>query len=235
MLENLSASKPKRFRSFKESVLSLILHLTMGYGAIKATTGGAETLKAILQDTTMVFLKPPEPPPPLPPPKNTPPPDAIVAANPARGFQTVVPPTTIPRDIPPVNLNERFNAADFSGKGVEGGVARGIVGGTGPVVQAETFLEAQVDDPVQQISVPKPRYPPVLQQAGIAGRVEVRYVVDTTGHAEPASWRVMRSANTAFEEPAREAIMKGIFKPARIKGQAVRQLVQQAISFTIRQ
>ena len=36
-------------------------------------------------------------------------------------------------------------------------------------------------------------------------------------------------------EPAREAIMKAVFKPARIKGQAVRQLVQQAISFNIGQ
>jgi protein TonB len=150
------------------------------------------------------------------------------------GFQTVMPPTEIPKEIPPVNLSERFNAADFSGKGVEGGIAAGIVGGTGPVT-GETFLEAQVDDPVQQINIPRPRYPPVLQSAGIAGSVDVQYVVDTTGHAEPNSWKVMKSTNKQFEEPAREAIMKGVFKPARIKGQAVRQLVQQRIAFNIGQ
>jgi TonB family protein len=151
------------------------------------------------------------------------------------GFQTVMPPTEIPKDIPPINLTERFDAKDFSGKGVEGGIATGVVGGTGPVSNTETFVEAEVDDPVRPITQAKPRYPPVLQQAGIAGSVDVQYVVDTLGRAEPSSWRVMRSTNKAFEEPAREAIMKSTYKPARIRGQAVRQLVQQRISFNIGQ
>ena len=233
MFETLIESKPKKVRTFKQSVFSLILHIVLGYGAIRATAAPAATMKAILQDTSMVFLKPPEPPPP--PPPETPPPEAIVTANPPPlGFQTVMPPTEIPKEIPPVNLNERFNAADFSGKGVEGGISTGVSGGTGPVT-GETFLEAQVDDPVAPINIPKPRYPPVLQSAGLSGRVEVNYVVDTLGHAEPASWKVIKSSNQAFEAPAREAIMKGVFKPARIKGQAVRQLVQQVISFNIGQ
>jgi hypothetical protein len=45
----------------------------------------------------------------------------------------------------------------------------------------------------------------------------------------------MRSSNAQFEAPSREAIMKTLFKPARIKGAAVRQLVQQKISFNIGQ
>ena len=233
MFENLIESKPKKSRTLKQSVFSLILHVVLGYGAIKATAGAAETMKAILQDTTKFLLTPPEPPPP--PPPETPPPEAIVSANPPPlGFQTVMPPTEIPKEIPPVNLNERFNAADFSGKGVEGGIATGAVGGSGPVT-GETFLEAQVDDPVAIISQPKPRYPPVLQQAGVSGRVELQFVVDTLGHAEAASWKVLKSTNKLFEEPARETIMKSVFKPARIKGAAVRQLVQQGMVFNVGQ
>jgi len=233
MFENLIESKPRRNRSGKQVVMSAILHVVLGYLAIIATANAAEQIKAINADTTMVFLKPPEPPPP--PPPETPPPEAIVSANPPPlGFQTVMPPTEIPKDIPPVNLNERFNAADFSGKGVEGGLATGVVGGSGPVT-GETFLQEQVDDPVQPLNIPKPRYPPVLQQAGVSGYVDAQYVVDTLGHSEPASWKVLRSSNAQFEAPAREAIMKGVFKPARIKGAAVRQLVQQKISFNIGQ
>ena len=232
MFENLIESKPKKVRTFKQQITSLVLHLVLGYGAIRATAGAAEELTKVLQDTTMMFLKAPEPP---PSPPEAPPPDAIVSANPPPlGFQTVMPPTEIPKDIPPVNLNERFNAADFSGKGVEGGIATGIAGGTGPVT-GETFLQTEVDDPVQQINIPKPRYPPVLQQAGVSGFVDATYVVDTVGHAEPSSWKVQKSSNQLFEAPAREAIMKGVFKPARIKGAAVRQLVQQKISFNIGQ
>jgi protein TonB len=231
MFENLIESNPKKTRSPAQAFASLALHIVLGYGAIKATAGAAERVKEILQDTTMVFLKPPPPP---PPPPNTPPPEVVVTQNPPpMGFQTVMPPTEIPKDIPPVNLSERFDAKDFSGKGVEGGVAAGVVGGTGPVSTTETFVEAEVDDPVQPINFQKPKYPPVLQQAGIAGSVDVQYVVGIDGRAEPESFKVMRSTNKAFEEPAREAIMGSTFKPAKIKGQPVRQLVQQRVSFTI--
>lgn len=235
MFDNLLESKQKKFKSGWQSAVSFVVHAVLLVALVKASTGAAETLREILQDTTMVFLKAPEPPPP--PEQQPPPPDAIVTANPPpMGFQTVVPPDQIPTDIPPVNLNERFDARDFSGRGVEGGIAAGIIGGTGPVdVQAETYLEADVDDPVSLVSRVTPRYPPVMQQAGISGRVDVQYVVDTTGRAEPASWRVLRSSNRQFEEPAREAIMKAVFKPARIRGQPVRQLVQQVISFNIGQ
>lgn len=232
MFENLIESKPRRFKAYAQSVLSVVTHVVLIAAAIKATAGAAQTLQEILQDTSMVFLKPPEPPPP--PPPEPPPPDAIVTANPPpQGFQTVIPPDKIPTTIPPVDLTQKFDPRDFSGKGVEGGIAAGVIGGTGPVTTGETYSQEQVDDPVKIVSQPSPRYPPVLQQAGITGRVEMQFVVDTTGHVEPNSFQVLRSTNKQFEEPAREAIMKSVFKPARIKGQAVRQLVQQAMSFTI--
>ena len=233
MFENLIESKQKGQRSLGQTVLSVLVHGLIIAAAVKATAGVAETIKNRPVDTTMVFLKPPPPP---PPPPDQPPPDVIVSQNPPpKGFQTVVAPTDIPKDIPPIDLNEKpFDPKDFTGKGVEGGVAAGIVGGTGPVT-GEVFLEAQLDDPVQPISIPTPRYPPVLQSAGIAGAVDLQYVVDTTGHAEPASFKVLKTTHPAFVEPAKEAITKGVFKPAKFKGQAVRQLVQQRISFKVGQ
>ena len=168
MFENLIESKQKRFTSAKQSIISFVLHGVVIFAAVKATTGAAEQLREILQDTTLVFLKPAEPPPP--PPPEAPPPDAIVTANPPpQGFQTVIPPTDIPKEIPPINLNERFNPKDFTGKGVEGGIAAGVVGGTGPVLSDETFLEAQVDDPPQLLQAGPRLYPPALESAGIAG------------------------------------------------------------------
>jgi periplasmic protein TonB len=233
VFENLIESKPKAKKSIGQTILSFLVHAAVIFAAVKVTTGAAEGIKKIVADTTMVFLKPPPPP---PPPPDQPPPDVIVSQNPPpKGFQTVVAPTDIPKDIPPIDLNEKpFDPKDFTGKGVEGGIASGIVGGTGPVT-GEVFLEAQLDDPVQPISIPTPRYPPVLQSAGIAGRVELQYVVDTTGHAEPASFKVLKTTHPAFVEPAKEAIAKGVFKPAKFKGTPVRQLVQQAISFKVGQ
>ena len=235
MFENLIESKQKGQKTLGQTVLSVLVHAAVIFAAVKATQGVAETINDKPVDTTMVFLKPPEPP---PPPPEQPPPDVVVAANPPpKGFQTVVAPTDIPKDIPPVDLSEKpFDPKDFTGKGVEGGIATGIVGGTGPVnVSGEVFLEAQLDDPVQPISIPTPRYPPVLQSAGIAGSVDLQYVVDTTGHAEPNSFKVLKTTHQAFVEPAKEAILKGVFKPAKFKGQPVRQLVQQRISFKVGQ
>jgi len=236
VFENLIESQDKSKKSFGQTVLSLLVHAAVIFAAVKVTAGAAETIKNIVADTTMVFLKPPPPPPP--PPPDQPPPDVIVSQNPPpKGFQTVVAPTDIPKDIPPVDLEQKpFDPKDFTGKGVEGGIAAGIVGGTGPVeVSGEVFLEAQLDDPVRPISIPTPRYPPVLQSAGIAGAVDLQYVVDTTGHAEPASFKVMKATHPAFVEPAKEALLKGVFKPAKFKGQPVRQLVQQRISFKVGQ
>jgi protein TonB len=234
VFDNLLESKPKKKRTFGQTVLSFVLHGLIAFGAVKATQGVAEAAKDATPDTTMVFLKPPPPPPP--PPPDQPPPEVVVSQNPPpKGFQTVVAPTDIPKEIPPINLKEKaFDPKDFTGKGVEGGVATGVVGGTGPVT-GEVFLEAQLDDPVQPISIPTPRYPPVLQSAGIAGAVDLQYVVDTTGHTEPGSFKVLKTTHPAFVEPAKEAILKGVFKPAKFKGQAVRQLVQQRISFKVGQ
>jgi protein TonB len=235
VFENLIESKAKGQKTFGQTLLSFAIHGLIIFGAVKATQGVAETINNKPVDTTMVFLKPPEPP---PPPPEQPPPDVVVTQNPPpKGFQTVVAPTDIPKDIPPIDLKQKaFDPKDFTGKGVEGGVSTGVIGGTGPVdVKAEVFTEAQLDDPVQPLNIPQPRYPPVLQSAGIAGRVEMQYIVDTTGHAEPSSFKILKSTHQAFEEPAKEAIMKGVFKPAKFRGQAVRQLVQQAISFKIGQ
>jgi protein TonB len=235
VFENLIESQDKSKKSIGQTILSFLVHAVVIVAAVKVTAAGAEAVKNVVTDTTMVFLKPPPPP---PPPPDQPPPDVIVAQNPPpKGFQTVVAPTDIPKDIPPVDLEQKpFDPKDFTGKGVEGGIASGIVGGTGPVeVSGEVFLEAQLDDPVQPISIPTPRYPPVLQSAGIAGSVDLQYVVDTTGHAEPNSFKVMKATHPAFAEPAKEAIMKGVFKPAKFKGQPVRQLVQQRISFKVGQ
>lgn len=67
MFENLIESQPKKERSLGQTAVSVVVHIILLFGAVKATAGAAETMKEILQDTTAVFLKPPEPPPPPPP------------------------------------------------------------------------------------------------------------------------------------------------------------------------
>lgn len=236
MFENLIESKPKKEQSLGQTAFSVVVHVLIIFGAVKATQGAAETVKKILADSTAVFIKPPDPPPP--PPPDQPPPETVVSNNPPpQGFQTIMPPKDIPTEIPPIDLKEKFDAKDFSGKGVEGGIAKGVVGGTGPVEisTGESFTVDQVDDPVAYLDGPNPTqyYPPVLRSAGVEGRVSLRFVVGTDGKVEANTIQVLSSTNKAFENGAIEIIKKSRFKPAKIRGQPVRQLVDQAVRFSL--
>jgi protein TonB len=229
VFENLIESKPKKTQSGKQMLLSLFLHGVLGAGAIWATTGAAETVQAILADTTMFILEPPKE---TPPPPDQPPPDAIVSANPPpQGFQVVLPPDVIPTEIPPVDLNQRFDARDFTGRGVEGGIAAGIVGGTGPVDNAQVFLEAQLDDPPSVLSPGPSRYPEVLKAAGISGRVVLEFVVDTSGHVDASSIKIISTPHQGFNNAAREAVRATVFRPGKLRGQPVNVMVRQAVNF----
>ena len=78
-----------------------------------------------------------------------------------------------------------------------------------------------------------PAYPLNLLQAHITGYVQARYVVDTTGFADSASFIVLKSTNAEFITAVREALPYMRFVPAKIGRLRVRQLVEQQFSFKI--
>jgi len=67
----------------------------------------------------------------------------------------------------------------------------------GPLLAARddnsVITEAVVDERPEVIAGFTPEYPDLLRQAGVEGTVVVEVVVDTAGHAEPGSLRVVRS------------------------------------------
>ena len=236
MFENLIESNHKPKMTLGQQLISAAIHAGLIFGAIKVTAGVAEATKEIVVDTNLVFLKPPEPP---PPPETPPPQDVVVSANPPpQGFQVITPPDNIPTEIPPVNLNERFDPKDFTGKGVEGGIAAGVVGGTGPVpIEGEVFLAAEVDETPSVIPGSNciGKFPPAMQVAGIPGKVVMQFVVLTDGKVDPSSVKVMNSSHKAFEEPAKQGITgpECKFNPGKSRGSPVKVLVQQSVSFKL--
>jgi protein TonB len=224
VFETLIVSKPQK-RGLKNRLggqtFSIVTHVVLIWLAIEATLGAGLKNENTATDTNMVYLKqeeqkPQEPAPPPPPPK---------------GFQTLMAPVNIPTSIPPINLNQTFDPRDFSGVGVELGTAKGIE--TGPVDLTQVFVEAVVDEPPERISFPPPEYPRMLQEAHIEGSVVLEAVIDTTGHAEPNSIKVISSTNRAFEAPAKDALRRALFRPGRVRGQPVRVLVHLPIRFVI--
>ena len=164
-----------------------------------------------------------------------------MATTPTPGLPIITTPDNRPTEIPPVNQYERFAPRDFRGKGVEGGIATGLVGGTGPVptIEGEVFLAAEVDETPQAIdgSACIGKFPPVMMSAGIPGKVVLQFIVNTDGRVDVATLKVISSTHKAFEEPARQGITSAgcNFKPGKSRGQPVRVLVQQAVSFKIGQ
>jgi len=196
-----------------------------------------------IADTTLVFLHRLSPPEvrPLDEPQKSRPDNLVIATDPPpKGFQTVLAPKDIPTTVPPVDLTTKpLDPRDFTGRGVEGGVARGVVGGTGkvdngPASDDVVYLPTTDDarfEPAVLLSQPPPKYPPVLRDIGLSGRVLIQFTVNTTGRVDSASIEVLQSTNEGFEAPARESVAGAIFRPAHLNSQPVRQRAQQPIRF----
>ncbi len=213
--------------AFGGGTISVVLHGVVITLAVYATMHAKEVAKKVqhVYDITLQTQEKKEEP---PPPKQ----ELATVAAPPKGFQTLSIPTNIPINIPPPSANTSFNAADFSGVGVEGGIAKGV--GSAPVVRTDQpYLESVVEERPERVSGPLPRYPDILRQAGIDGHVVVEAIIDTTGHAERGSIRILSSTNQLFEQPSKECIAATVFRPGRIAGRAVRVRVQIPLNFAV--
>lgn len=222
VFDRLIESKPKRERKkfLGVGVVSLVAHAAVIAGAVVATLNVGQSETSVRADTTMVYLEQQQ--------QQKPPEQPVQLDVPLKGFQTIIAPTEIPTNIPPVNLAEKFDPKDYSGTGVEGGSANGVMP-TGN----EVFMEAIVEEKPSVLSAPQPPYPELLRQAGIQGRVVLQAIIDTTGRAEPGSVKVLQSPNPGFDQPSRNWILHALFRPARVHGRAVRVLITVPLDFRI--
>ncbi len=78
-----------------------------------------------------------------------------------------------------------------------------------------------------------PSYPDKLMKDGTEGGVLVRFVVDTTGRADPNTLEIIRSTHPLFTASVREAVPQMAFTPAMVGGRHVRQAVEQNFEFRI--
>jgi TonB family protein len=220
--------------------LSLVVHtLVLALAAVASRQALEGPTIAPVRAFIVIGPKAPEPPKP-PEVKRTPLPPTVITEAPAKGFQTVAALRDLPTVIPPIDLTQApLDPRDFTGRGVEGGVADGVVGGSGVVSTAAGALDAiyqsTTDDArfeqATLVSPPAPRYPKALDAVGVEGQVTLEFVIDTTGRVQPASIRVLRSTHEAFEAEARRAMASAVFHPATFSNRPVRQLTRQSIRF----
>ena len=213
-------NRRRRPQALWVGMVSLTLHSALIVGALYGTLHGGPSDTSVKLDTTAVLLSS-EP--------KVPDPQPVQLAEPLRGFQTVVVPTVVPTSVPPLDLEEHFDPKDYSGIGVEGGRADGVVRQDDIV-----YSEAVVEERPALLSAPPAPYPTLLRRAGIQGRVVIGAIVDTLGRAEPGSIEIVDSPNPAFDTPSRAWILTAQFRPARMHGQAVRVHVTLPLEYSIR-
>ena len=236
MFNNLLESKPKKEKRGGGTVTSIVLHSIVVGLAVYATANAAiQNEKPRQEKIDFVETPKDEPPPPKDEPPPPPPPDIVAAPPPPKGFQVLTAPVEIPDVIPDIDLSKKVtDENDFSGKGVAGGVAKGVEGGKAIVQSDQPYFEFQVEKPV--VPAPgstSPRYPDMLRQAGVEGEVLAQFVVDTTGRAEAGSLKILKSSHDMFVQSVKNALPQMKFIPAEVGGRKVKQLVQQPFTFSI--
>ncbi|MCA0376497.1 MAG: energy transducer TonB [Gemmatimonadetes bacterium] len=217
--------------------MSILLHSAVVVALVIVTkNAGIVNEKPKEEKVDFVEVKKDEPKPPEPE-KPPPPPDVVAAPPPPKGFQVLSAPIEIPNVIPEIDLSKKVtDEADFSGKGVAGGIAKGVEGGKGPVVQNndQPFYDFQVEKPVVMAPGSQgPAYPDMLRSAGIEGTVLAQFVVDTTGRADMSTFKALKSDNDLFTTAVKNALQRMRFLPAEVGGRKVKQLVQQPFQFSL--
>ncbi len=234
MFNNLIESKAKRQRTAGGMFMSFVIHTLLIGGAVYATANAAQKLeKPKAEKVDFVTVQKKEPPPP--PKEKAPPPQAVVAPPPPKGFQVLTAPIKIPDVLPKIDLSKSVtNAADFSGKGVAGGIAKGVAGGTAPPNENNTFYSFQVEKVADMVpGQPGPHYPDMLRSANVEGEVVASFVVDTNGRADMSTFKVIKSSHDLFTQAVKNALRNYRYTPAEIGGHKVKQLVQQPFQFSL--
>ena len=227
MLDRLSASGTRGRMEPGRVMLAAAAHVLVIFGAIRATTHHEASAGTRVVQVVDMVLSQPDPEPETAPATSATTETEVVTA-PVLD-QLLAPPPEVPLGIPVIVKTPPIDAS----------VLRRAVGPVSPSregapISASRIVSAgEADDPASVVFQPAPRYPPVLQAAGLEGRVLLEFVIDTTGHAEPASLRIIERTREGFDAAALETIEHSLFRAARIRGRLVRQRTLQWVTFRI--
>lgn len=229
MFDHLVESRPHREGNARQALASIAVHTVIIAASIQLTRAMAATVTKAPPASEMILARAPTPAARHNASVSAAP---ILLAAPVR--LAVASPITVPVGIAPVELMRGFDPARIGQPSDAHGLPLGL--GDDDTPSDPRFLAAlrAVDEPAEYLDGPQPKYPPALRRVGIEGWVQLRFIVGLDGHAEPRSIETLKSSNPSFEAPAIEAIQQSRFKPARIMGRKVRQLVEQLVRFALR-
>lgn len=238
MLGVLLESRSRRPRRTGGVALSIAAHLAIIGVATAATTASPREVKPLEPRTVVIYTPKPEPTPATP--------RRVVPDAPAPGgsLPTLSPiaavyidaPTVVPVELPEITLS-RGPAADSLIIGSIGGRSGRPGGGFGLVADDDSPSsgEWRGNELLMRMTASgKPRYPDMLRQSGVDGRVLIRFTVDTLGRIDPASVAVLSTTHELFTQSVRAALPAFRFRPAESGGRRVPALAEMPFEFTLR-
>lgn len=97
--------------------------------------------------------------------------------------------------------------------------------------QGYFYVASGVDESPRRLSGPPIEYPWTLVRAPShpRGRVVVAAIIDSSGRAEPASLDVLSTPDSALVAPVKQMMVASQFSAGRLKGAAVRVMIQMAV------
>jgi protein TonB len=225
LVESRSDRKRVR-RAVPGTMMSVIVHVALVYGVVAITMQSAPTMPPTIVGTIPIEF--PNPARPITPAKTAPAPVTVLERP-----NIVIPPIEIPRGIPPVEGAAEFQTQVPAWVEQSRELSWGGLGEGSGTSLNQLFYQEVVDDPPRLISVPAMRYPEALRTAGVEGRVVIEVVIDTTGHPEAESLRIVVGDRMAFEEEATRLVLGSLFRPGRVRGRRVRALVKVPVAFAL--
>lgn len=166
--------------------------------------------------------------------------ERLVASRPVEEkvtFTTLLPPDAgAGFDIPePEPTPKELEVVAPTGDSADTEVAKNDLFDQPPIPLGDSILtELEVDSAVIRYDdSAAPQYPPDLLRRRVEGYAIVQYVVDTTGRADTATFRVVTASHVEFARAVRATLPFMRFRPAVVANRRVPQLVQQPFAFRI--
>ena len=231
MFTRLPESNASRQRRTGGFVVSTVVHLTLIALAVQAT--GLTAAPRPKQPIVDILVYKPPAPAPTPPQPNV---DSRLSTvhGPSIPVRVELPPTItpeIPTTLPEPEAMKGLLDHLFDSTRVV--VARRRDAAPN-VTDGSPLTENLVEKAVVAIpGTATPRYPAMLQRAGVEGSVRAQFVVDTLGRVEQGSFQALEATHDLFTAAVRDALLRARFSPAEAGGRKVRQLVEQTFTFTI--
>jgi TonB family protein len=119
-----------------------------------------------------------------------------------------------------------------SGGDRTGGIGSGTGGGVGNGMAAMTYEMGQTDEDAKPIGPdPGPRFPGRAQREGVAGTVDLTFVVNESGRVEQIAVIKEEPVGYGFAAAAIEVARTLRFKPASLQKMSVRQRFKKRYNF----